>query len=235
MRDHHTVGGMIPMSQVSSYKTFGKALRDCVCAFYDEEGYIRDEPLKTYIPIKLTPDRIGALRKLVQLVMLTDYTDRYTKCYLSHPTYTYSRVAKTINLETEETYSDTKVRCKIWYTVQKISQLLGEEAINNIVYYGVEDISNYHEILDKELAVFSTSVLNHFVIPLRCEKITKELDKDSFEELLNIIRPYSKTYVGLIQRSIEGEMLQYFNYLISQRYVLSGIDEERYNQIVDML
>lgn len=223
------------MPKVTKYKSFGKALRDCVCAFYDEDGYIREEPLRMYIPIKLSSTRVEVLRKIVQLVMLTDYTDEYTKYYLSHPTYTYSRVADVVNIKTGKAFSEAKVRSKIWYIVQKISQLLGEDSINNIIYYGAEDMTPYNEILDKELAVLSTNILTNFVIPLRSEKICKELDEDSFNELLDIIRPYSKSYVGLIQRSIEGEMLQYFNYLISQSQLLTGKDEERYKRILDIL
>ena len=57
-----------------AYTKFGKDLRNTVCAFYDD-GIISRTPSKKFIRNELSEDRLTLLRKIVRLVMFTDYTD----------------------------------------------------------------------------------------------------------------------------------------------------------------
>lgn len=214
--------------------SFIKQLRIVVSAFWEEEG-IREIPLKSILDVKLGEDRIKVLRKIVKLVMQTNFADLYTQLYLSHPTYTYVTATQKGNEITMDNLTDTSVRGRIWYNVNKLSILLGSDSINDIIYHNTPtiDIEQYEAILDKELTSYNTAELDQYIIPLYSASICKHLSKQDFLDLLDLIQPYSKPTVQLVKRSITPEMLGYLNYLISQGDLLDGEDKVNYLEFLD--
>lgn len=218
-----------------AYTRFGKDLRNVICAFY-EDGVICKKPSKKFIRNELTEDRIALLRKLVRLVMFTEYTDEYTKVYLSNYTLSYKDVADMMNVESiiGGELTDKQVKGKVWHRIDKLKRDIGEESIMRITMYRNNDVSHIEELIDNLLKEYADGIQSNFEVSIMGTGFNQVLSNKDFEEFVQLIKPYSKSNIELVQRAISEDMKDYVNYLVCNEENLTTEELERLNILKDL-
>lgn len=219
-----------------AYARFGKDIRNLVCAFYSD-GIIYKNPSKKFIRAELSEDRIEVLRKIVRLIMFTEYTDEYTKLYLSNPTLSYKEVANILGSDETtlgEKLTDNQVKGKVWHKIDKLKNAFGAESIMRITMYRNNDISQIVEKVNSLLLENSIGIQSNFDLELSSNMFNGNLSDKEFNEMVELIYPYSRKTIELVQRAITNNMKDYMNYLEANRDSLTTEELERYNILVDL-
>jgi len=214
------------------YGSVGKSLRYIVCAFY-VDGVIKEKPSKRYIKHELSKDRVELLRKIVRLLVMTDFSSEPTKLYLANPTYTYKHVADIIS-EKGIKINANQAKGKVWYDIRKLTGTIGDDAIDNILMYRHSDITMYENAINSKLSSLSDNILDNFALDLSTNLQVDKLSDYDFDDMVKLISPYSKRYRDLVARSVTDEMKEYLSFLIGNNASLNGIDLDRYNKLKEL-
>ena len=95
--------------------------------------------------------------------------------------------------------------------------------------YRNNDISKTEEIIDKLLKEYTKGVQNNFEIDIVGTGFNAQLSEEEFKQLLELITPYSKSNIELVQRALTDDMKDYINYIVCNEDSLSSKELERLN------
>ena len=216
------------------YSDFCKRLKKVVSDFY-LDGAILENSVGDYIKSTTPSNRVRVLKKIVKLVMTTNFVDDYTKLYLSNKNYSYQVVTDMLNEKTGLNLSVNQVKGKIWHNVRKVSNLLGAESLKLIIHYRDNDISIFEEILDRELLKYRKKIQGGILIDIQSKEFRSDLSDTEFEDFVSIIKPYTTQGIKETKSKLSEEMLQYVNHLIINAESLDGEDLKRYNLLLSMV
>ena len=207
---------------------FTSMLKTIIAAFYEGTGSIREEPLRRHIKTELSPERILFLRRFTMLLMLTDYTDKFTKDYLIS--------GLTLRELAEAGQDFNKVRGRVSNNLKKVKCAFGENVLENILHYRNRSIDGYMDTVNRLLMENTDNLYQMLSIQLPdALEVSTELTDEVFQVFIEYIMPYTKGYMELTKRALTPEMLSYFKCLVINKHLLKGVDRSRYNQLLDCL
>lgn len=207
---------------------FTSQLKTIISAFYEGTGSIREEPLKRHIKTELSPEQVLFLRRFTMLIMLTDYTDKYTKAYLLG--------GSTLMELAEDVQDFNKVRGKFSNTLKKVKCAFGENMLENVLHYRSRSIDGYMDTVDRLLMENNGNLYQMLSIQLPdAPEVSEVLSEEDFQQLIELIIPYTRGFIELTKRSMTANMLGYFKYLVINKHLLKGADRTRYNKLLEHL
>ena len=98
-------------------------VRDLVVGFWDTERNELRQRQGVLLKRQLTDDRAELAKRLVMLLMTTEFLNNYTKDYLSNSSMTYRDVA------TKYGANFNTVKASVWYYARKLSGVVGADAL----------------------------------------------------------------------------------------------------------
>lgn len=220
------------MSSKGVYSDFAKLLKNVVAGLYDTNtGEIRECFDNVAMRVEIKGKALVVLKKIVQMVMNTDFVSKETKLYISLPTLSYGDIADMIKKE------EGAVKAKVWKDMQKIKELIGENTLKRIIYYDDEEVIERCSASINEYTADNKedTILDGFIIDLKekeWKEVTgKEVTEEEFKEALELLNPYTLGYAELIKRTLGEKMINYINSLAYNEEVLEKEDKERLNRI----
>lgn len=218
---------------------------------FDDSGKFNKEKAKNIFGgIQHQGDkRLTILERVYAVILNSEFTDNLLKSYITNSNMTLEEAGELYNntLEENQRLSKSVLNNRLYYISRKVNDIFIDLKINgknyNIVTW-VTDGNMFNDFDDekKDIANQFTDQIRQFVekyidkpeskdafllikIP-KYERVSS-VDKDRFNEFLEIIHPYSKVVRNKIQEQFENyrEEIGYFRHLMSQKAELS--DEEK--------
>ena len=197
---------------------------------YDGNGNLRLEPVGELK--KLKGDRL----KLVELAFEIMFNDRiFNNVLLLFVTDKYLGFSDAV-----KKYEDTN-NVKLKYNneynkmndfEQKFVRIIGKNFVQDVVYGGAKDISDYVVRLNTYFCKNGVNkhLRDEVMLDIKSDILENECEEVIFDDFLRKIEPYIKKNVDDTVKMLPVSALGYFNYLISSK-MLSEYDNEQLNKI----
>lgn len=246
---------------MSTFKNMHKYYNNC----YTDNIFDRDKLLKYFNDNKYysSEEKVKILENVYETVLNISFMNEFSKTYIRNPHITVRDVVDIYNLTIKNEsnkINESTGRSRIIYCSQKINRVFKDVEYNREKYDIItwlfkkktafsENIQN--EELDKINQEFLRQInefkdtynkvrykKNRKDLIIDLPKVTEvnEIEDDDFENFMEIIRPYSKNQVNIIQSVINNmeKEVGYYNYLMNNTN-LSKKDKERRGDIIRWL
>lgn len=209
-------------------------LKGILYDFYKDKKIV--EPAYVRITTKLDDKRIETIKKLVELVMNTDFFNEETKLFIGDYRIDYSGVADALSIKYNKEVNKRTVASKINYMKTKFERTFGDRMLLDLVIYTREDITEYSQKISEELYKFiSIDILDNIDLNFEeTNEIVTEVSEDDFSDFIDTIAPYTKKCKHIVEKSINKEVLAYIKHL-STNTSLSELDKERLKELKDLI
>jgi len=193
---------------------------------YTSRGIKKAESIAGY---RLSEEARELLKKIVKLVMETEYFKPDTKNFL---------ISKSRNYRNDEFRSicaknKHTCRSRIFYDLAKLRAALGTNAMDIIIKQPRADLTIYKDIIQDLLMKYGEKrLIDGFTIklPKVAAKVTSIPDED-YEILREIAKYGSKKGKMLMEFNMTPEIVGYLQYLDENKDKLSSKETERYNEL----
>lgn len=213
---------------------FIKVLRSLVREFYHEDGSVGTQ-IDSFGGYSLSVNSKKVLEELVKLVIKTAYFEDEVKDYLQGATIEQLREKyKGINMEK---INASTLMSRIFYQINNLKKVLGEDALNQILYTKSDEVLKlyYKKIKTLEQETKSKSLLDNmtFKVPSYSGEVVEELEEEDLDLLCELIIHYSKQGRRIVARAFTSEMVGYVHYLEGKHVDRTLTKEEA--EIFDMM
>jgi len=214
-----------------------KLSKDVVRAYFDDDKMYRERPKRAIISDSISEERQNLLRGYAELLIRTDYVNKYMKDYLLiYERYEdVARANKSIRSESE--ISSSSVKSSIWYEVKKIKSDFGDRFLYDVLYYHNKDISIYVSKLNELRSKYGQCIVDvmkkNLSIEIPYNTFIYHINDTEFKRLLSIIKPYFQKEIINAVNSITQEMAGYYWFLLHNGEYLTGLDRDRYLELKD--
>lgn len=201
-------------------KNVSSLLRVLFSTFYDKTSEkVVDFPLKSDSPILKNRESEDMGKRLLRVLIRTNYFNSYTFDYLKDSKNTYKSLAMKykVNFNT--------VRSSIWYYLNKFEKQVSRDDLEHLVsgnrytYYSVENFVQSYENRASEMVILDS---------LSCElprrNAVASLTQDEINEALDKIEVCTKSYAKRVMNSLTDEQLGYIWYLLQYGSILTERD-----------
>lgn len=246
---------------MSTFKSMHKYYSEC----YTDNSFDSEKILKYFNNNNYynANKRVELLRDIYEIALDKDFMNEFGVEYIRNPHMTINDVVDKYNLSienSEDKINENTGRSRIIYCSQKINKVFKEveydrvkydiitwifkkktsfnettqiEKIDKIDNIFLEQIKIFKEVYNKKKYKVSRKDL---IIDLPKVDEVKEVEDDEFENFMEILRPYSKNQITIVQSVINNmtKEVGYFNYLINNTD-LSEKDLDRREDILRWL
>ena len=131
-------------------RTFTEQIRDVIYVFWDNENkQLREQPIMTFIPRKISDDRKALLRLFTKLLVDTDFiNDLGAREYLASKGETYKDVANRLNLNADTVRKRVFYYCSVSNLKGKIVEKFGDTFLTEIIQYPNHDITSIEQAIE---------------------------------------------------------------------------------------
>ena len=207
-------------------------LRKAVDAYYDSvNNRILDVPAGNTMNLKYGDKRSELVRRIVKVLMMTDFINDITKRYLRDGRETYKSIAYDLGMNVNT------VKSSVWYYMRKFCSQINPSDFYEIMYNTNFDLANIErKVIQMELLVYSKEdITEQLIVEVEKEEINAVLSDSEFEVLLDTLRPYAKKVAQESISRLTADMKGYFWYLVEYEAMLDGKDRENMNKLRDVL
>lgn len=244
---------------MSAFKSIHKYYSSC----HDDNGDFSKEKAEKIIKsfVYYGNERLTLLESIYSSVLKASFINKFGRLYLINSNMTVRDVGKNYNENLsigEEVIKEGTARSQINYCSNKINDIFkdlqfGKETFDIVTWlldantFRLDNDSDKQQLRDdflEQLSIFNDLYVEKpiigkkdLVITLpRCEKV-KEIDKDTFNEFMNLIRPYSWNEVRKVQSKINDYMdcIGYLKYIMTPSMELTSFDRENRANILGWL
>lgn len=207
-------------------------LKTLVCAFYNfETEEISDEPSAKFLPYKYDGQHLDVMRRLVKILMQTDYMNDITKKYLSSTKSTYRSVSEELDI------NFNTAKSSVWYYMKKVGNDISKSNIFELMYKPKNSVVAIEkQVVQVEMVLYDKEeIWEHLIIKVDKPKINAVISDVDFNTLISTLRPYSKKAVRDNLSELTDDMKGYFWYLMEYDGMLEGKDAENMEVLKEML
>lgn len=246
---------------MSTFKNMHKYYNECYTNNnFDSEKVLKYFHNNNYYNVN---KRVELLKDIYETVLDKDFMNEFGVEYIRNPHMTISDVVDKYNLSLEndeDKINENTGRSRIIYCSQKINKVFKEVEYDRVKYdiitwifkkktsfneiATMEKINEIDNIFLDQIKVFKCTYdkkkykvyKRDLIIDLPKTDEIKEIEDDEFENFIEILRPYSKNQISIVQSVINNmtKEVGYFNYLINNTD-LSERDLERREDILRWL
>lgn len=213
-------------------RTFTEQIRDVIYVFWDNENkQLREQPIMTFIPRKISDDRKALLRLFTKLLVDTDFiNDLGAREYLASKGETYKDVANRLNLNADTVRKRVFYYCSVSKLKGKIVEKFGDTFLTEIIQYPNHDITSIEQAINKELIKYLglKDLQKDIQIDIPRMRGCTDLNDEEFEEFIDIIKPYITKFKETNQMRLTTRQCSYFWWLVNNQYCLKDKDLERF-------
>lgn len=244
---------------MSTFKSLHKFYSSC----FDDNGNFCDDKAKTIIKsyAYYGNDRLSLLKNIYDSVLSAKFVNKFARLYITNSNMTVRDIGNFYNEKLPiggELVKEATSRSQISNCSAKINDIFYDIEFNRINYDIITwllDSNTFRLDNDdekKRLKEEFLGQLNNFIelyidkpiidkrdliitLPI-CSKINK-INQEEFEEFMNIIRPYSRHEMKMIQDNM-GEYVDcvgYLKYIMSPKSELTDIDKENRSDVLRWL
>lgn len=210
--------------------SFNSLLRCCVSTMYTDAGVQSVEYLAGY---GLSAEAKDVLKRLVLLVMETEYFKPDTKKFLSDKSKSYRNVVYSIGCASNSHTS----RSRINYDLSRLRGILGEDALDIIIKQKGADLIRYKEKIQGLIVKHKQkSLLEGFTIKLpECSELVVSISENEILALIGLARIHSKKGMQEDEKRITASMVGYIKYLEQNQEHLQGDELECFQSLAEWL
>ncbi len=211
-----------------------RQLKDLISDFV-VDGDIMEKQLGKTVKKNLSRYRIQFIVQFIDLLLNTDFISEETKVYISDRYLTLDGARKKIGGNTNL----NTLKAKVWYDKNKIVREFGDRFLVDIIDYNNIDIASYVDKLGKlRRKYYSDIMLKGLALEIKLDDLpaeeVEELNDEEFEELINVIAPYSRKHMDYLANNLTRKSIMYMMYILNN-YSISNKDLERRKLLMDIL
>ena len=206
-----------------------------------------------------TNERLNLLESVYNMILKAKFLNSLTIDYITHSNRNYDDIINKYNEDREDALDMNSGRSRITFCQRKIAEVLttvsydGEEL--NFITWLFKDKAHMGINLDPEKIDLRNEFIRQYnrfndlygetlciskkdlLINIPTYEKVNELSEEKFNDFMDIIQPYSKYMLSVIQNEINSrtEEVGYFRFLMSKSSKLSDIDRERKDTILRWL
>ena len=221
-------------------RNFVERLRQVIYSLWDKEtGELRDIEVSIYLPKRLSEKRKRVLRRLVMVLMQTDFIkDETVKEYLSSYGDSYEDVGRRINA------NPARIKRKVFYYCSvsekwpgKLMEKFGDLFLVEIMDYPGHDITRIEQAINQEYIKYFGlyNLQDELVLEIPYRYQMDKIEDAEFNEFKEAIKPYTKREIERVKKSLTVAQRGYFWFLVNNQYGLQGKDLERFKELKALL